>query len=177
MHKRIVLSSVLWSLIFAGTIGGAQSTSTNKVAEKTDWAVFVDKDPNECWVVAQPKETVNKLNGRVVAAKRGDILLFVFYRPGEKLTGQVAFTGGYPFSKSAPLSLEVDGKKYLLPTIDKKWAWAASSVDDSKIINAMKLGAKAKITGKSTRGKTTIDTFSLNGFTAAIQDAKKRCSG
>jgi invasion protein IalB len=177
MHKLLVLISVLWSLLFAGTIGWAQSTSTNKVAEKTDWAVFIDKDPTECWIVAQPKETVNKLNGRIVAAKRGDILLFVFYRPGEKLTGQIAFTGGYPFSKSAPLSLDVDGKKYSLPTIDDKWAWAATSTDDSKIINAMKRGAMAKITGKSTRGKTTIDTFSLKGFTAAIQDAKKRCSG
>ena len=149
MQKLIVLNIVLWNVIFAGTTSWAQSISTNKVAEKTDWAVFIDKDPTECWVVAQPKQTVNKLNGRVVAAKRGEILLFVFYRPGEKLTGQVAFTGGYPFSKSAPLSFDIDGKKYFLPTIDDQWAWAASSADDSKIISAMKLGARAKITGKS----------------------------
>ena len=35
--------------------------------------------------------------------------------------------------------------------------------------------AEAKITGVSARGTTTVDTFSLSGFTAAITDAEARC--
>ena len=37
------------------------------------------------------------------------------------------------------------------------------------------LGADAVITGVSTRGTTTTDTFSLRGFTAAINEARKLC--
>jgi hypothetical protein len=177
MQKLIVLISVLWSLIFAGTIGVAQTTSTKPSSVHKDWSVHEGEDPVECWAVSAPIEIVNTRNGRNVEVKRGKIQLMVFYRPGEKVAGQVVFTGGYPFSDSAPLSLNVDGKKFNLPFIDNIWAWSASSEDDTKIIKAMKLGAKAKIIGKSTRGTTTKDTFSLNGFTAAIQDAKKRCSG
>jgi hypothetical protein len=176
MQKLIVLTSVLWSLMFWGTMGWAQSTSTNIVSAKDDWSVHEGKDPVECWAVSAPIKIVNTKNNRKVSVKRGEIQLIVFYRPGEEVAGQVVFNGGYPFSNSAPLSLRVDEKNYTLPYIEKTWAWAASSADDSKIISAMKLGAKAKITGKSTRGTTTEDTFSLKGFTAAIAEAKKRCS-
>ena len=41
----------------------------------------------------------------------------------------------------------------------------------------MKIGVKAVITGISKRGTQTKDTISLIGFTAALQDAEKRCPG
>ena len=33
----------------------AQEQSTNRVAAKTDWSVFVEDNPTECWGVATPK--------------------------------------------------------------------------------------------------------------------------
>jgi hypothetical protein len=41
----------------------------------------------------------------------------------------------------------------------------------------MKRGADATLVGKSSRGTQTKDTFSLLGFTAAVEDAEKRCGG
>jgi len=32
----------------------AQDESTNRVATETDWSVFVEDDPRQCWVVSQP---------------------------------------------------------------------------------------------------------------------------
>ena len=49
--------------------------------------------------------------------------------------------------------------------------------DDSKIVTAMKRGADAIVTGVSSRGTQTKDTFSLLGFTAAVEDAEGRCGG
>ncbi|NCV18636.1 MAG: hypothetical protein EBW42_07685, partial [Rhodobacterales bacterium] len=46
---------------------------------------------------------------------------------------------------------------------------------DKKMVQAMKRGAKATLTGRSSRGTKTEDTFSLKGFTAAVEDASKRC--
>ncbi len=57
-----------------------------------------------------------------------------------------------------------------------EWAWPATAADDSKIITAMKRGAGAVLTARSARGTQTKDAFSLLGFTAAIEDAEKRCS-
>ena len=175
MQKFMVLGAVLWSMVFSSS-ALAQAKSTKKVAEEKDWSVFVDANPKECWAVSQPQETLNTLNGKVVPAQRGEILLFVFFRPGDGLSGQITFTGGYPFAKKA-VEIDIDGTKYSLPTIDDRWAWAISNEDDKKILDALKKGGKAKITGLSTRGKTTIDTFSLQGLTAAVTEARKRCSG
>jgi len=159
----------------AGT-ASAQEQSTNRVAAKTDWSVFVDEDPTECWGVSAPKETVNTRDGRVVAVRRSDILLFVFFRPGAEGKGQVTFTGGDPFAPNSKVTMSISGSNFDLFT-DGEWAWPASAADDAKIVAAMKRGAQAVMTGRSARGTQTKDTFSLLGFTAAMDDASKRCSG
>lgn len=154
----------------------AQSQSTNQVAAKTDWSVFVESNPTECWGVSTPKETVNSKDGRVVAVNRGQILLMVFYRPSAGAKGQVAFTGGYPFASGSTVNVNISGRSFELFT-EGQWAWPATTGDDAKIIVAMKRGATAVLTARSGRGTTTKDTFSLKGFTAAVEDAAKRCGG
>lgn len=153
----------------------AEEVSSNAVANKTDWTVFVEDNPKECWGVSEPTDTVNTRDGRVVAANRGQILLMVFYRPGSGADGQVAFTGGYPFRDGSQVSLQISGNEFSLFT-EGEWAWPASKVDDTKIVSAMKRGATAVLSGVSSRGTNTKDTFSLQGFTAAVEDAEKRCT-
>ncbi|WP_050930121.1 invasion associated locus B family protein [Aestuariivita boseongensis] len=179
VHWGTHLTRWIAGLSMAATASGAalaQEESTNRVAAKTDWSVFVESDPTECWGVSAPKETVNTRDGRVVAVRRGDILLFVFYRPGEEVKGQVTFTGGYPFADGSTVNLQIGSNSFELFT-EGEWAWPASEADDAKIITAMKRGAQAVLTARSSRGTQTVDTFSLLGFTAAIEDAEARCSG
>ena len=161
--------------IALSTTGAIAQESTNRVAANTDWSVFVEDNPTECWSVSSPKETVNTKNGRAVAVSRGDILLFVSYRPGSKVKGQVSFTGGYPFAKGSTVSMTVGSNTYQMFT-DGEWAWAAPA-DDAKIVSSMKRGASAILQAQSSRGTKTKDTFSLLGFTAAVDEAGKRCGG
>lgn len=163
------------SLLMGGHAAIAQEQSTNRVFAKTDWSVFVEDNPTQCWVVSSPKETVNTKNGRVVAVNRGDILMFVSYWPGAQKLGEVSFTGGYPFGDGTTVGLQIGDSRFELFTSGET-AWAASPSDDNKIITAMKRGADAVLTGVSSRGTTTKDRFSLLGFTAALEDAEKRCS-
>ena len=172
---KTVISSAAFILALLCTSAMAQETS-NRVSAQTDWSVFVESNPTECWAVTAPKETGNTKDGSVVSVRRGKILLFVFYRPTDNVKGQVAFTGGYPFAKGRSISMDLDGVSYEL-SVDDEWAWPPSAADDAKIIAAMKRGAKAVVTAQSERGTVTKDTFSLQGFTAAVQDAEKRCAG
>lgn len=187
-HWGLKLGRYLTAVIIGATTSSAamaQDESTNRVAAKTDWSVFVESNPTECWSVSAPKETVNTRDGRVVAVRRGDILLFVFYRPGEEVKGQVTFTGGYPFAQGSTVNLQIGNNSFELfvgqddsatPVREDEWAWPASEADDAKIITAMKRGAQAVLTARSSRGTQTVDTFSLLGFTAAVEDAENRCS-
>jgi hypothetical protein len=167
---------VLGCAALLATSASAQDQSTNRVAAKTDWSVFVEDNPTECWGVSTPKETVNSRDGRVVAVNRGQILLMVFYRPSANAKGQVAFTGGYPFASGSTVNMNISGNTFELFT-EGDWAWPATAEDDAKIITAMKRGADAVLSARSGRGTNTKDTFSLLGFTAAVEDAAKRCGG
>ncbi len=174
ISKRFI--GIAFACAVAGSWASAQDVSNNAVANKTDWTVFVEENPKECWGVSEPTDTVNTRGGRVVAANRGQILLMVFYRPGsDAKNGQVAFTGGYPFKDGSQVSVQISGNEFSLFT-EGEWAWPASTSDDAKIVSAMKRGATAVVTGESSRGTTTKDTFSLLGFTAAVEDAEKRCA-
>lgn len=153
----------------------AQETTDNRVAANTDWSVFVEDNPTECWGVSAPKEVINTREGQVVQARRGEILLFVFYRPGASVAGQVAFTGGYPFASGSTATLDIGGTEFQLFT-EGEWSWPATPEDDARIVAAMKRGSQAVVTARSGRGTVTKDTFSLLGFTAAVEEAEKRCS-
>lgn len=152
----------------------AQQASTNQVATKTAWSVFEDENPKECWAVSIPTESVNTKDGRVVAVTRSEILLMTFFRPGGGVDGQVTFTGGYPFASGSSVNMNIGGSEFELFT-EGEWAWPGSSSDDSKIIAAMKRGATAVLTARSGRGTQTKDEFSLSGYTAALDEAEKRC--
>ncbi|MFO7757019.1 MAG: hypothetical protein R6V26_00855 [Roseovarius sp.] len=166
-----------FALALAGawaTGGTAQETSSNQVASDTAWSVFEDTDPRECWAVSAPTETVNTRDGRVVAVRRGDILLMTFFRPNADVQGQITFTGGYPFAEGSTVNMELGGSEYELFT-EGEWAWPASTDDDARILAAMKRGSEAVLTARSARGTQTEDTFSLLGYTAAVEEAEKRC--
>jgi len=168
------LGKVLGALVILTGVATAQE-SNNRVAAHTDWSVFEANSPSQCWSVSGPKEQVNSRDGRVVAVNRSATLLFVSYIPGSNVKGQVSFTGGYPFRPNSTVSLNVSGTRFELFT-DGEMAWAASEQEDAKIVAAMKRGADAVLTGFSARGTKTEDTFSLFGFTAAVEDAAKRCN-
>lgn len=146
--------------------------SRNRVAAVTDWSVFVEG--NECWSTSVPKDVKNtNSEGKPASVRRGDIMLYVSYRKGSP-NGQVSFTGGYPFAGGSTVTLDIGGKTFELFS-DGEWAWPESDAEDAKIIAAMKAGSQATLKARSARGTNTLDTFSLLGFTAAQDEAAKRC--
>jgi len=160
--------------VFTASVAVAQEESTNRVSANTDWSVFVESDPTECWAVSAPKETVNSRDGNIVEVRRGDIALIVFYRPSENVVGQVMFTGGYPFADDSTVSVQIADTTFQMFT-EGETAWPATPEDDARFVAAMKRGANAVLTARSGRGTQTQDTFSLLGFTAAVDEAARRC--
>ena len=170
---RAVLGATLAILAGGAFAQTTTGQSENLVATKTDWSVFIEDSPKECWGVSSPKQTVNTRDGQPVTVKRSDILLFVTFRPGQA-GAETSFTGGYPFAPGSMVALNVDGTKFELVT-DGEWAWSASPGDDSAVLAALQKGGSAILTARSAKGTQTDDTFSLRGFTAAMTEAADRC--
>ena len=72
------------------------------------------------------------------------------------------------------MNVDIGGTGFELFT-DGEFAWTANADQDAAIVAALKKGSTAVLTARSGRGTVTKDTFSLRGFTAAMEDAGKRC--
>ncbi|MGP9803277.1 invasion associated locus B family protein [Paracoccus sp. NSM] len=161
------------SLVLIAGLGTAMAQeSTNVVATEGDWTVFAADNPRECWAVSPPRSSIATRDGQTVEVTRGDIRLYIAYRPGQN--GEVSFAGGYPFAPDSTVEVDVGGRKFNLFT-EGDSAWTGGPADDEALVAALRAGSSAVVTGRSARGNTTKDTFSLAGVTAATNTARSRC--
>ena len=99
-------------------------------------------------------------------------------RPDQGVDKEISYTGGYPFAPGSTVNVEIAGESFTMNSgsgDSGEWAWPPSPAQDAELIAAMRKGASARITAVSARGTTTIDNFSLLGFTAALEEAEKLC--
>jgi hypothetical protein len=160
------------------TAFASAAAAQSAVAVHTDWSVFTPSDPRECYIVSPPSESVARRGGQVVDVDRGDIRLFVTFRPGDGVAGEVSYTSGYPFEAGGTVRVTVGSETFQLGTgagEADRWAWPASPAEDARLVAAFRRGSEATVVGRSARGTETSDTFSLLGFTAALEDAEARC--
>ncbi len=169
-----LLAGILTWVVGPGTAG---AQTQQRVDAKKDWSIFQAgaEGRKVCWIVSQPTRTAAFRNGKSVEVKRGEVFLMISIRPADGVTNEVSFLSGYPFKKGSEVKASVGGKKFTLFTEGEN-AWAPSAKDDAAIIDAFRRGARAKVEGFSSRGAKTVDTFSLSGFTAALEAAIRLCT-
>ena len=145
-------------VLMAGLGTAVAQESTNVVATEGDWTVFAAENPKECWAVSPPKATQNTdANGAPREVTRGDIRLYVAYRPGQN--GEVSFSGGYPFAPDSTVEVDIGGNKFNLFT-EGESAWTGSASDDERLITALRGAAygyyRKGLRGLERRGLLTL---------------------
>ena len=176
MSSNSLIAGITLAVMALGTPVFAQETES--VDGFDDWAVFNPADPKECYIVSQPKSSVATRGGSPVSVNRGDIRLFVTTRPSASITREVSYTGGYPFRTNSVVTVTIGSESHTMNVgtgNSGEWAWTPSPENDAALIASMKKGANAEITAVSARGTTTKDTFSLIGFSAALDKADELC--
>lgn len=175
---------VLPKTIAAGVAGGIVATliatatfAQTRVDAKRDWSIFEAGQGGQkvCWIVSQPKRSSAERGGQTVQVRRGDIYLMVSVRPADNVRNEVSFLAGYPFAEGSEVTVSVGSQKFTMFT-DGENAWTSSQADDDRLTAAFRGGSDTQVVGKSSRGTTTRDTFSLMGFTDALTAAQQRCS-
>ena len=158
--------------LIAGT-AAAQS----RVDAKRDWSIFEAGEGAQkvCWIVSKPKSSTAERGGQTVEVNRGDIYLMVSVRPADNVKNEVSYLAGYPFAEGSEVTVTVGSNNFTMFT-DGENAWTSSQADDDRLAGAFRGGSDARVVGQSSRGTTTRDTFSLMGFTDALEAAQARCS-
>jgi hypothetical protein len=132
---------------------------------------MVERSGKTCYMVGYPtaKEPKN----------RGDVMLTVSHRPSAKQENQVSYHPGYPYKPDAPVTIEIERRKFELftrPEIENDVAWAKDEAADKALVDAMRAGKSMTVSGTSARGTKTLDTIQLNGFSRALTEINKACN-
>ena len=131
--------------------------------EKGKWNFI--KDENYCYIGSSPNK-IEIPEGK----KRGDTYILV-YRINNNPEAIIQINAGYSYKEEEPVKVKIDKKDYAFYSQEDS-AWTN---DDQEVIYAMKKGVALVVTGISSRGTKTIDTYTLNGFTAAYNKLTKDC--
>lgn len=172
--------------ILMPAIAAAQSLELIGVQE--DWRIYRDNDAGpSCFIYSEPSSWSAARDGQPVSVERGDIRLFINLFADSPGVTEPSFRAGYTLTTDSPATVTISGAETpLYPNaayctqagaIERcdQYAWTEPD-DDAGLVAAMKGGREAVVTARSQRGTITTDTFSLTGFTAALDDAIQACS-
>ena len=119
-----------------------------------------------CYMAATPLRS---------SQKREDAYLMIARHKEAKKYNEIVVYLGAPYHKNSQPTIGVDNQKAvaLVPSGDK--AWVKSTTDESNLISKMIEGNIVRVTGKSARGTVLKDSYSLKGFTKALEAITKEC--
>ena len=153
--------------ILTFTIIFLASISNNLFAlEKGSWTFTKDND--WCYIGSLPIKS-DLPNTK----KRGENFILVY-----KIIGSdeniVQVEAGYKYNLDKDIVVKIDNTSFTLYSTEdsSETAWTDN---DEKVVYAMKKGLELVLTGQSSRGTKTNDTYTLKGFTSAINKLNKDC--
>jgi hypothetical protein len=141
------------------------------IATMDDWGVYTAQSGRSkiCYALTRPTERLPK------TLSRDPAYLFVSFRPAENVKNEVALVLGFTAKENGPASASIGATSYVLITKDSN-AWLKNPAEEGQAIAAMARGAGMTIKTQSSRGNSLTDEYSLSGFTAALDRARKECS-
>lgn len=171
--KTTRLLSVAAALLVGagGAIAQTPSATSGFIDNFDDWSAFSDKENGKplCYIASLPKKTEGG------TAQRGAAYMMVTHRPAEKTTGEVSVRAGYTYKEGTEVEVRVGGGQPIMLFTDQGFAWTREAKTDQALIAAMRAGASLTVKGTSSRGTQTTDSYSLKGFTAALEAINKAC--
>ena len=176
-----------------------EAAKPSLVANFGDWNVFVGEvgKGRICYTLAQPKSR------EPASLTRDPGYAFISDRPAEGVRNEVSFIMGFDVSggdtaeaspeaksgektskssarsktpaASAPVALVDEAPFEMLPKGGN--LWVKNAAKESALIAEMRKGVKLVVKAASLRGHQSVDTYSLTGFSQAMDRLQKECPG
>jgi hypothetical protein len=133
------------------------------------WTAYLAQNKNGkvCYVVGAPEKADPSV-------KRKTVMAMVTHRTQDAVANVVSFDEGYPLNEEVDVVLEVGGAKFALFAKDDS-AWARTADLDKTIVAALIKEKQAVVRATPKKGRQTIDTYSLAGFSKALGLIDQAC--
>jgi len=176
MHRQV--SGIVGALALLGLLSApgalpakaADAAAPQRIGGEKNWDGYAydAKTGKVCYLVGRPEKS------EPASLKRGRVDAIVTHRPKEKSFNVVNFDVGYAFKAGSNADLDIDGRKFALFT-NKDAAWSQDAATDKAVTAALAKGKRAVLKGTNSHGNVITDTYSLDGFSAALAAIDKAC--
>lgn len=157
------------------------------VASFGDWGVYQSQASKGrvCYTLAQPKDR------QPSDLKRDPAYAFISDRPGEGVRNEVSFIMGFDVANPPDESADPKDKKKAAKPVKAATAtigdqsfelvakasnlWVKNAAKEGQLVDEMRKGAKLEVKATSMKGNLTTDTYSLAGFSQALERVLKDC--
>jgi D-arabinose 1-dehydrogenase-like Zn-dependent alcohol dehydrogenase len=152
------------------------------VASFGDWGVYQTQAAKGrvCYTLAQPKDRAP------ADLKRDAAYAFISDRPNEGVRNEISFIMGFDVANPADLAAakgKAAGKDAMAMVGDQSFEllaktanlWVKNAAKEGQLIDEMRKGAKLQVMASSKKGHMTTDTYSLSGFSQALDRVQKDC--
>jgi hypothetical protein len=153
----------------AAAVGGAHTTLLGQYG---DWGAYTASPGGKkiCFIIAKPASEQTVPPNR----PRNPIYMFISTRPADKVTNEVSVIAGYPFKPGSDANAQIGSSPFALYT-QLDGAWIKNAAEEAQMVDAMRSGDNAVITGESAKGTQTTDTYSLKGVAQALDRVAQEC--
>jgi hypothetical protein len=167
MSKRAVF---FVGLALALGVAGSAFAAQEMLGTFKAWDAVTTSDGKSklCYVAGLPKKSEGKYE------KRGEASVIVTHWPQQKRFNVLTINAGYEYKKDSTVTVKIGSHSFTLFTKGDS-AWTESPAADSTVVGYMKAGETMIVTGESSRGTETTDTYDLSGMTAAMGAIDKAC--
>ena len=164
--KKIIF--IIFTITFVVEVNAEE---VKKMGTHKDWETYIINSDTGRVCFAQSKPVLQSPKNSPREAR-----LFISFRPGEKITNEISVTAGYEFNNKNSVIAQSGKNKYKLDLVQDGFDWMTGTKLEIKMIKTMKKGSRIMITGNTQNGSSTIDHYSLLGFTKAYNATKANCS-
>lgn len=161
--NRIITFSIILLLSIAGTANAQVKDHAYK-----DWTVYTTtlQDKKICYITSFPKYKSGNF-------KKRDAPYFMVTYIGDDIA-EVSASSGYKYKDGSKLDITMGTKKLTMFTVGEL-AWANDRVSDKEFITTMKKQNEFTVKSFSAMGTYSIDRYSLNGFSKALDRMREAC--
>lgn len=185
--QRLVPATLLAACVFAAEpLLAAAAAPTPAAATPTgaaaptllgafkNWTAYTTGtgDSKMCYALAQPKSSDPK------NVKRDPMYFLISDWPARKVKGETEVVAGYQYKDDSKVSAQIGSDKFTFFTKNDGTdgnAWIEDLSREPDLVSAMRRGAEITVTGTSSRGTLTKDTYSLSGISAALDKIHSAC--
>ncbi len=170
-QRRPMSALAVALLALAVAVSPQGSAEAAKLIKKfKDWTIYEHKKGGDrlCFITSRPK----KMRPKNVI--RGDVMFYVSSWPEQGVRDEVSVKIGYHFAPDSETEVKIDKKGFKM-SVNKDRGYITSPEREKAFVAAMRRGVMMTVYGRSKRGTDTVDTYSLSGVTAALNELKKLC--